>query len=45
MKGIYPLRREGDAQDVADLVLFLACDESDYITGTNIDINGGIAFS
>lgn len=45
MKGIYPLRREGDAQDVADLILFLACDESDYITGTNIDINGGIFFS
>ena len=45
MKGIYPLRREGDAQDVADLVLLLACDESDYITGTNIDINGGMFFS
>lgn len=45
MKGIYPLRREGDAGDVADLVCFLACDDSDYITGTNIDINGGIFFS
>ena len=45
MKGIYPLRREGDAEDVADLVCFLACDDSDYITGTNIDINGGIFFS
>jgi 3-oxoacyl-[acyl-carrier protein] reductase len=45
MKAIYPLRREGDADDVADLVLFLACDDSDYITGTNIDINGGIYFS
>lgn len=45
MKGIYPLRREGDAVDVADLICFLACDESDYITGTNIDINGGIFFS
>lgn len=45
MKGIYPLRREGDAADVADLVCFLACDDSDYITGTNIDINGGIFFS
>lgn len=45
MKAVYPLRREGDAQDVADLVLFLASDESDYITGTNIDINGGIFFS
>ncbi len=45
MKGIYPLRREGDADDVADLVVFLASDESDYITGTNIDINGGMSFS
>lgn len=45
MKGIYPLRREGDAGDVADLICFLACDDSDYITGTNIDINGGIFFS
>ena len=45
MKGIYPLRREGDADDVADLIAFLACDDSDYITGTNIDINGGIFFS
>lgn len=45
MKSVYPLRREGDADDVADLVLFLAADDSDYITGTNIDINGGIFFS
>ncbi|MGC4232299.1 MAG: 3-oxoacyl-ACP reductase family protein [Niabella sp.] len=45
MKAIYPLRREGDANDVADLVVFLASDDSDYITGSNIDINGGISFS
>lgn len=45
MKSVYPLRREGDADDVADLVAFLAADDSDYITGTNIDINGGIFFS
>ncbi|MEI7503032.1 MAG: glucose 1-dehydrogenase [Paludibacter sp.] len=45
MKGIYPLRREGDTGDVADLVLFLACTDSDYLTGTNIDINGGMSFS
>jgi 3-oxoacyl-[acyl-carrier protein] reductase len=45
MKGMYPLRREGDAGDVADLVTFLASDESDYLTGTNIDINGGMSFS
>ena len=45
MKGIYPLRREGDAGDIADLVLFLACSDSDYLTGTNVDINGGMSFS
>lgn len=45
MKGMYPLRREGDAGDIADLVLFLACADSDYLTGTNIDINGGLFFS
>lgn len=45
MKSVYPLRREGDADDVADLVLFFAAADSDYITGTNVDINGGIFFS
>lgn len=45
MRQGYPLRREGDAGDVADLVCFLASDDSDYLTGTNIDINGGSFFS
>lgn len=40
-----PLRREGTAMEIADLVCFLACDESSYITGTSIDINGGVLFS
>ncbi len=40
-----PLRREGQADEVADLVVYLASDESSFITGTNIDINGGLAFS
>lgn len=45
MKGSYALRREGTADEVAELVCFLACSESSYLTGTNIDINGGCFFS
>lgn len=40
-----PLRRQGDAKNVADLVAYLASDEAAFITGTNIDINGGTYFS
>jgi 3-oxoacyl-[acyl-carrier protein] reductase len=40
-----PLRREGQAKEIADLVIYLASDESSFITGTNIDINGGTYFS
>ena len=37
-----PMRRMGDAQDVANAVLFLAADESSYITATEIVVDGGI---
>ncbi len=40
-----PLRREGKAEEVADLVSYLASDEASFITGNNLDINGGLAFS
>lgn len=40
-----PLRREGSAEEVADLVAYLASGEASFITGNNIDINGGLAFS
>jgi 3-oxoacyl-[acyl-carrier protein] reductase len=40
-----PLRRQGHPDDCADTVVYLASDNSSYITGANIDINGGMAFS
>lgn len=40
-----PVRRQGVPDDIANLVLFLACDDSAFMTGTNIDINGGMLFS
>jgi len=40
-----PVKRQGVPEDAANLVLFLACDDSAFITGANIDINGGMLFS
>ena len=40
-----PVKRQGHVDDAANLVLFLACDDSAFITGANIDINGGMLFS
>jgi NAD(P)-dependent dehydrogenase (short-subunit alcohol dehydrogenase family) len=37
-----PLGRVGQPQDVAELAVFLASDAASYITGTIIDINGGV---
>ena len=36
-----PLKRIGDTKNVADVVRFLASDESDFITGQTINVNGG----
>ncbi len=43
--GNTPLRREGHPDDVADLIAYLASDEASFLTGTCVDINGGLGFS
>lgn len=40
---LVPMKRPGRAEEVADLVVFLASDKAAYITGQVISINGGMA--
>tara|TARA_Y100000590_G_scaffold457916_1_gene611540 strand:- start:802 stop:1539 length:738 start_codon:yes stop_codon:yes gene_type:complete len=45
LKSKIPLERFGDPNDVANTVVFLCSDLSDYITGETIHVNGGMYFS
>ena len=42
LKKNIPLNRFGEAEEVANLVSFLASEKSSYITGEVININGGL---
>lgn len=42
LKQLIPMGRMGHTQDVANLVLFLAGSQSDYITGQVISVDGGM---
>jgi 3-oxoacyl-[acyl-carrier protein] reductase len=37
----YPVPRLGTAEEVANLICFVASDAAGYLTGTSLDINGG----
>lgn len=42
MSGKVPLQRWGEAADIANAYCFLASDEAAYITGTVLNVNGGV---
>ncbi len=42
LKQLIPLNRFGEAEEVAEVVCFLASEKSSYITGEVISINGGL---
>ncbi|MGM9986552.1 MAG: 3-oxoacyl-[acyl-carrier-protein] reductase [Bacillaceae bacterium] len=43
MKKLIPLGKFGEAEDIAHAVIFLASDQSNYITGQVLQVDGGMA--
>jgi glucose 1-dehydrogenase len=39
---VIPLRRAGEPEEVANMVLFLTSEKGDYITGQHYSVNGGL---
>ena len=42
LASFYPLGRVATAQDVANVAVFLASDDSSYVTGTDLIVDGGL---
>jgi 3-oxoacyl-[acyl-carrier protein] reductase len=45
IKAMIPLERLGQPEDVANMVLFLASSEADYITGHTFNVDGGMVMA
>ena len=43
LKNANPMRRLGQPEEVATAVVFLACNDSSYITGIDLQVDGGLA--
>ena len=41
LRSAIPMQREGSAEEVAEAILWLVCDESSYVTSTLVDVSGG----
>ena len=39
---VIPLNRIGEPQDISNTVMFLLSEQSNYVTGTEIIIDGGV---
>jgi glucose 1-dehydrogenase len=39
---LIPIKRIGEPEDIVGAAVFLACSESDYVTGTTIYVDGGL---
>jgi NAD(P)-dependent dehydrogenase (short-subunit alcohol dehydrogenase family) len=37
-----PAKRWGSAEEIARAALFLACDDSSYVNGTELEVDGGL---
>ena len=42
VKDSVPLKRYGDVEDIAAAALYLASSDGKYVTGTTLDVNGGL---
>jgi NAD(P)-dependent dehydrogenase (short-subunit alcohol dehydrogenase family) len=41
LRSMIPMGREGDAQEVAEAILYLLSEQASYVVGTNVRISGG----